>query len=63
MSSETKTGNYLAATVIMWAALGVAAAALALWFLKVIGPPAGIIGGATAVIVMLAAARHRKNTG
>jgi hypothetical protein len=63
MNSEAKTGNSIAATVIMWTALGVAVAALALWFLDVIGPPAGIIGGATAIIVLLGAGRYRKKAG
>jgi hypothetical protein len=60
---ESNTGNSLAATVIMWAALGVAIAALLLWSLNVIGPPAGIMGGATAIIIMLGAGRYRKKAG
>jgi hypothetical protein len=60
VDSASKTGNRIATTVIMWTALGVAVAALALWFMNVIAPPAWIIGGATAIMVLLAAARHRK---
>lgn len=60
MGTTRSTKQHLAATVLMWTALGVAVAALTLWFLHVIGPPAGIIGGATAVIVMMGAGRYRK---
>ena len=63
METESNTGKSLTATVVMWTALGVAIVALLLWLLNVIGPPAGIIGGATAIVILLGAGRYRKKTG
>ena len=62
MDTTSSTRHNVAATVVMLTALGIAVAALALWLLDAIEPPAGIIGGTAAIIVMMAAARRRKKT-
>lgn len=48
----------VAARIMVWVALGIAGAALALWAFDVIGPPSGIVAGAAAILVLLAAGRR-----
>lgn len=60
MTANVRNSN--AATIVMWIAVFTAITAGLLWLRGIIRPPAGIIAGTAAIIVIVASARHRKSS-